>query len=310
MNITDDFFVGDHPNLMRKVSFELTLNILNRFVALLVPNLVFLNAGTGAHQERVLTTYKRLRGSPIAKDYVADSKPTHHPTYPDFEFIQQNAQYPTTYPTYSSEFPTIYPSYPSLRPTSRKTASPTLQLTPSSQAPTTGLISQDSSIPTNFNDYENWVPIIDEDFENNILDFLDQENPTMYYNQFEGRTGVVAMQDGSDDLHSYVVSRAIALGESIGYYTLQSTFKVVMSIYPTENSSEFCFDYSVDDGITWHLEKCWLRDVDFADETWHDDISIVFEPENRFASLKLRFRATSSSGLVLMDSLQLSDLHD
>ena len=84
MNITDDFFFGDHPNLMRKVSFELTLNILNRFVALLVPNLVFLNAQTGAHQERVLPTYKRLRGSPIAGEDVVNDKTAHRLIYPDF----------------------------------------------------------------------------------------------------------------------------------------------------------------------------------------------------------------------------------
>ena len=297
------------------------MNILNKFKALLVPNLVFLHAATGAHRKRVLTTYKRLRGSPIANREDVD-KPTHHPTYPDFELIAQNAQYPTTYPTissefptiyptYSSEFPTTYPTYSSERPTFGKTASPTLQPTPSSQAPTTDVKSQDSIIPTNnLNDYENWALIIDESFENNGLDFLDQDNPTMFYGQFEGRAGVIAIQDGTDDLHSYVVSRTIPLGESIGDYIVHSKFKVVLSIYPMQSSSEFSFDYSVDDGSTWHLGKCWQKDVDFANETWHDDIAIVFEPEDLVASLKLRFRAASKSGPVLMDSLQLSDLHD
>lgn len=83
-NITDDFFVGDHPNLMRKVSIELTINILNKFKALLVPNLVFLHAATGSERSRVRTKYKRLRGSPISVEDDVDSKTALRPIYPDF----------------------------------------------------------------------------------------------------------------------------------------------------------------------------------------------------------------------------------
>ena len=162
--------------------------------------------------------------------------------------------------------------------------------------------------------HENWVKIIDEDFENGFGFFVDQDTTAVLYDTFEGRSGVVGIQEGNSQSNSAVVSKTIRLGHDIGDGKVHSKFKVVFSYYAheMESNDSFCFEHSTDGGSTWHTEQCWTKDVDYENETWYDDVSVIFEPENVNKLLTLRFRcnANSSTDSVMIDNVQLSDLHD
>ena len=162
--------------------------------------------------------------------------------------------------------------------------------------------------------HENWVKIIDEDFENGFGFFIHNGTTAVLYDTFEGRSGVVAIQVGDDQSNSAVVSKTIKLGNDIGDSKVHSKFQIVFSYYAfeLETHDSFCFEYSSDRGSSWHSEQCWTKDVDFENETWYDDINVVFEPEIIVNNLTIRFRCNANSSIdsVMIDHVQLSDLHD
>lgn len=160
---------------------------------------------------------------------------------------------------------------------------------------------------------ENWVAIIDENFENGFGYFLDEDTTAVLYETFEDKLGVIAIQDGPDSEKSSLVSKTIELGESIGDDMIHSKFKVVFSYYASkmESFDGFCFDYSIDGGSSWKSEQCWHKDEDFDNDMWNVDTVIIFEPEfARSITLRFRCNSTSSSDAVMIDKMQLSDLHD
>lgn len=72
------------------------------------------------------------------------------------------------------------------------------------------------------------------------------------YDNFEGKAGVIAIQDTEESDNSSLVSKTFRLGEDIGDDKVYSKFKVVFSCYAAnmENDDGFCFEYSVDGGST------------------------------------------------------------
>ena len=216
-----------------------------------------------------------------------------------------------------------------------ETAPPAVQPTTYSSAPTNpNASSKDTSEDSSFVDpidgtessrdieqyefiirhnHENWVTILDENFESGFGYFIDKDTTAVLYDIFEGRAGVIAIQDAPDSDNSSLVSKTIKLGEAIGDGKIHSKFKVAFSYYALnmESNDGFCFDYSTDGGLSWNNEQCWHKGVDFDNDKWNDDNEVIFEP-NVTSSITLRFRcnANSDSDSVMIDNIHLSDLHE
>jgi hypothetical protein len=208
--------------------------------------------------------------------------------------------------------PTMQPTLNwSTPPSSEYSPAPTILIPDSSSEDTDSFVDPFEKVISH--SHENWVAIIDENFEHGFGYFVDDDTTAVLYDNFEGRTGVVAIQDGDAKSNSSVVSKTIRLGEAIGDGMVHSKFKVVFSYYAysMEIGDSFCFEYSVDAGDTWQSEKCWTIATDFENDKWYDDVTVTFAPQN-VAKLTLRFRcnASSRSDMVMIDSVQLSDLHD
>jgi hypothetical protein len=89
--------------------------------------------------------------------------------------------------------------------------------------------------------HENWVTIIDEDFENGFGNFIDEDTTAILFDNFEGRSGVIAIQDTEESDNSSLVSKTFRLGVDIGDSKVHSKFKVMFSYYTTsmENDDGF-----------------------------------------------------------------------
>ncbi|KAL3798180.1 hypothetical protein HJC23_005741 [Cyclotella cryptica] len=160
--------------------------------------------------------------------------------------------------------------------------------------------------------HDNWVQIIDDNFDNGFGSFVDGGSNVIHYAAFKDRSGVIAVQ-GAEGSETSLVTKRIRLGESIGDGHIHSNFKVVFSHYSYGMKSKdgYCMDYSVDNGLNWHAEKCWNTDVDFHNDIWYDDVEVVFEPQVvDTLTLRIRLHTSSKDGSFLLDSIQLYDLHD
>ncbi len=87
----------------------------------------------------------------------------------------------------------------------------------------------------------------------------------------------------------------------------------------------FCFDYSMDDGTSWHSERCWHAVQDFENGMWYDDVGVSFslnkdhthimareDKQGSLDAFRIRFRcrADSRKDDVLIDKVQLLGLSD
>jgi hypothetical protein len=79
--------------------------------------------------------------------------------------------------------------------------------------------------------HQNWVTIIDEDFENGFGYFIDEDTTAILYDNFEGRAGVIAIQDTEESDNLSLVSKTFRLGEDISNDKVHSKFKVVFSYH-------------------------------------------------------------------------------
>jgi len=180
---------------------------------------------------------------------------------------------------------------------------------------------------------QTWMEILKDDFEHGLGIFHASESDAeyvTYYPFVKERRGVIRLQnehDGNENImsSSSIYSNNIVIDPttSSSSSSKEMSFKLVFSYYA--NSMEvhdgFCVDYSIDDGSTWHSQKCWHAMDDFNNGMWYDGTAVTFNLKKDHAvddvydtvgSFRIRFRCKADSlhDDVLIDKVQLLGLVD
>mmetsp|Transcript_14801 Transcript_14801/g.32152 ORF Transcript_14801/g.32152 Transcript_14801/m.32152 type:complete len:267 (+) Transcript_14801:3-803(+) len=195
--------------------------------------------------------------------------------------------------------------------TNPPTASPVITTTAQDELPQSL-----SSIQTS-----SWTELLSDDFQDSFGIFHPGSTEYVtYYPYVKERHGVLRIQHGQD-MRSSIYSDNIALLEDASSPTMNRNsnsnsrmIKVVFSYYA--NSMEiydgFCIDTSVDDGNSWHSQKCWHAETDFTNGSWYDDSFVAFELKEHQdnvvdGSFRIRFRCKGNSDKddVLFDKVKV-----
>ncbi|KAL7530445.1 hypothetical protein ACHAXR_003500 [Thalassiosira sp. AJA248-18] len=195
-------------------------------------------------------------------------------------------------------------------------------VTTTTNAPVSAPTSKPNDSANHYNEpsQKKWTELLSDDFENDYGIFhAGSDDYATYYPFVKDRRGVLRIQHGNA-MSSSVYSDNIAFDHTSSNSNNNNEIMVIFSYYANsmEGNDGFCLDYSLDDGDSWHSQKCWHAVGDFTNGMWYDDTSVVVELKNRnniavyenVDSFRIRFRckADSAQDDVLIDKVQVMGL--
>ncbi|KAL7545621.1 hypothetical protein ACHAWF_008972 [Thalassiosira exigua] len=207
-----------------------------------------------------------------------------------------------------------------LSPTAPPTASPIAPPTASSQFTSTQATNPvmvdmshvDGHASTSV---QTWIEIANDDFVHDIGLFqssIDNDEHVTFYPYVKGRRGVMRLQSEDQNL---IVAHASASSGSVKLDESTKQVKVIFSYFANsmEANDGFCLDYSIDDGASWHSQKCWHAIEDFNNGEWYDDVTVILNLKNVHGDiqeaddLRIRFRSKANSlhDDILFDKVKL-----